>query len=170
MAGRLDYPKEIQESLEELTVLEKEYRGTKVYPRIEMLRFLKTGEASSQGHCAKLLGFCKAQVENWWSRYKKEGVNALLQIPEYPGRPCQIPAEAWLDFEKELESGNVVSLDNAREYLNNQWGTTYKSISSIHWQFKLMKIKLKTGRPRHRKADSEAQAVFKKLPNRYPKH
>lgn len=91
----------------------------------------------------------------------------MLKTPQYRGKSSQISPEAWEGLQTQLEAGRIATLEQARQYLNTQWGTHYQSVNGIHWQFKRFKVKLKIGRPRHRGADPEAQAVFKKFPKRY---
>lgn len=167
MPKALDYATVITQSLDELEELERKYRSSKVYPRIQMLRLLKNEQVRSQGQCAKFLGFSKAQIENWWSSYKREGLSGILDVSSPPSRPSQLSQDAWIGLENQLETGCIGTLEDARHYLNTVWGTQYQSIHGVRWHFVRMKVKLKTGRPRHRKADPQAQEVFKKLPKRY---
>lgn len=164
---RLDYRVTIQEPLDELEQLERQYRGSKVGPRVQMLRLLKSGQAKTQPDCARLLGFSLSGIESWWQTYKRDGLSALLEMPHYAGKPSQITQQAWEALKAKMEAGEIATLEQARQYLNQQWGTHYQSVNGIHWQFKRFKVKLKTGRPRHRRAEPQAQADFKKLSKRY---
>jgi transposase len=50
----------------------------------------------------------------------------------------------------------------ARDYLEREWGIRYKNGKSLWWLFKKHRVKWKTGRRRHQKANAEQQVAFKK--------
>jgi transposase len=53
-------------------------------------------------------------------------------------------------------------MEDARDYLEREWGLRYKNGKSLWWLFKKHRVKWKTGRRRHKKANAEQQAAFKK--------
>ena len=59
---RINYPKAIQESEEDLTELEQRLRGQKAADRARMLRLLKSGTVKSLKDCAPLLGYSVIQL------------------------------------------------------------------------------------------------------------
>ena len=68
---------------------------------------------------------------------------------------------AWRALNEALLAGDIATYAQARR-LVAEHGVIYKDDSSVLKLFKRHKIKAKTGRPRHEKADEEAQAEFKK--------
>jgi transposase len=60
-----------------------------------------------------------------------------------------------------MERGEIASYEQARKFLADQ-GVHYRNQSSIFRLFKRHRIKAKTGRPRHQKADPQEQEAFKK--------
>jgi winged helix-turn-helix protein len=50
----------------------------------------------------------------------------------------------------------------ARNYLEREWGIGYKNGKEHGWLFKKHRVKWKTGRRRHKKANAGQQAAFKK--------
>ncbi len=68
--------------------------------------------------------------------------------------------EAWAGLQVEVEAGRIGGQEEARRYLAETWSVQYKSIHGISYQFKQRKVKWKTGRRRHAKADAAAQAAF----------
>ena len=60
-----------------------------------------------------------------------------------------------------LKEDEVQSLRDAQEYLGREFGVQY-TIGGVSNLFQQMKIKLKTGRPRHYRPDKEAMEAFKK--------
>ena len=159
---RVNYSEAIKESEEELKQLEKEYRGTQVYPRIQMLRVLKSGKVKSHPACAEELGYSLGCIEKWYRLYKASGLLGLVALGKRPGRPSRLTPEAWEGLEKELESGKIRRLQDAVDYLNTQYGIEYASPEGMSYIFKKFRVKLKTGRPRHRRKDEAAGLLFKK--------
>ena len=74
---------------------------------------------------------------------------------------------AWKALNEALASDEIASYAQARALLAEH-GVVYKDASSVFRLFKRHKIKAKTGRYQHQKADSEAQETFKKtLPHTF---
>jgi transposase len=67
-----------------------------------------------------------------------------------------------------MRKGDIATMEDARDYLEREWGMCYKNGKSLWWLFKKHRVKWKTGRRRHKKASAEQQAAFKKL--RQPDH
>ena len=59
-------------------------------------------------------------------------------------------------------AGQIATLQDACSYLQREWGIEYKNGKSLWWLFKKHRVKCKTGRRRHKKANAEQQAAFKK--------
>jgi len=59
-----------------------------------------------------------------------------------------------------LEAGRIGGQEEARRSLAQTWGVQYRSIHGVSYQFKRRKVKWKTGRRPHTKADAEAQAAL----------
>lgn len=159
----INYSMAIQESDEELAAREWQLRGEREQVRVRMLRLLKSGQVRSMRACAPLLGYSIPQLSHWWHRYEQAGLAALVEQKRRPGKPTRMTPAAWAGLEEELRAGRMGSLEAARRYLQERWGITYQSVNGIWWQFKKHRVKLKTGRRRHRRADPAAQEAFKKL-------
>jgi transposase len=157
---RIDYPAVIAESATVLREHETAARGTPAAPRFQMLRLLKSGEAATLPQVAALVGFSVRQVERWWQTYRRAGVSTLARVYHPAGKPAQLTEEAWNGLVIELEAGRIVGQEDARRYLAETWGVRYQSVNAISYQFKQRKVKWKTGRRRHAKADAAAQAAF----------
>lgn len=162
LAMYLDYPNLITESPDELARLEYQHRGRPTENRLKMLRLLKEGRFRSRRQLAPVLGYCERQLKRWFETYRRDGLEALLSYPGAGGSTERITDEAWLALETKMKQGRIARLEDARQYLAQDWGVAYRGISSISELFKRRKTKLKTGRPRHEKADAAAQAAFKK--------
>ncbi len=158
---RVDYPTVITESAAILRECETRLRGTPAAPRLQMLRLLKQGEATHLSAVATLVGFSPRQVERWWQTYRQAGLASLARVYHPAGKPAQLTEEAWAGLTVEREAGRIGGQADARRYLAETWGVIYKSVNGISYQFKRRKVKWKTGRRRHAKADAAAQAAFR---------
>lgn len=155
------YPQAITENAEELRAYEQRVRGTAAAPRVQMLRLLKSGEATNVPQVATLVGYSPRHIQRWWQTYRTAGLVALIRVYRPAGKPAQLTEEAWAGLQVELEAGRISGQEEARRYLAEAWGVQYQSIHGISYQFKRRKVKWKTGRRRHAKADAAAQAAFK---------
>ncbi len=155
------YPQVITETLEELRAGEQRVRGTAAAPRVQMLRLLKSGEATNVPQVATLVGYSPRQIQRWWQRYRTAGLAALSHVYHPAGKPAQLTEEAWAGLQAALEAGRIGGQEEARRYLAEAWNVRYQSIHGISYQFKRRKVKWKTGRRRHVTADPAAQAAFK---------
>ena len=159
---RVNYSEAIQESEEELKQLEKQHRGRQAYPRIQMLRLLKSGKVKNQPACAEELGYSQSSIERWCKIYRDLALSGLLQVSKDGGRPSRLTPEAWEGLQQELELGKIRRLQDAVDYLKNTHGVVYQSTEGVRYLFTKFRVKLKTGRPRHRRKDEAAGLLFKK--------
>ncbi len=159
---RIKYPKAIQESEEDLTNLEQRLRGQKAADRVRMLRLLKSGTVNSLKDCAPLVGYSVTQLTRWWECYRAKGLSELLKQQKPVGQTSKLTAEAWEGLMAAMRAGHIATMQDARDYLEREWGIRYKNGKSLWWLFKKHRVKWKTGRRRHKKASAEQQATFKK--------
>lgn len=159
---RIIYGRAITESREELLVRERELRGRRTALRVHMLRLLKEGTVSTLKEVAPLLGHSLVQVTRWWECYKVRGLDALVAPPPRLGKASQMTQDAWAGLEQVMMEGKIATLEEARGYLQQVWHIDYKSVNALSWLFKQRKIKWKTGRRRHRKANQQQQDTLKK--------
>ncbi len=157
---RTDYPSVITEDLTTLRRTERRVRGRPTAVRVQALRLLKSGVAHSLDACAQLVGHSPRQVARWWARYRREGLEGLLQEPTYPGKTPRLTPEALADLEGAMAAGRIATLQDAQAYLAEQHGIVYASLNGVWAQLRKHRIKLKTGRRRHALADAAAQEAF----------
>jgi transposase len=159
---RIKYPKAIQESKEELMNLEQSLRGQKTADRVRMLRLLKSGTVQSLKDCAPLVGYSVIQLTRWWERYRAIGLAGMLQQHKPTGMASRMTPEAWAGLLQAMRAGRIATMQDARDYLEREWAISYKNGKSLWWLFKKHRVKWKTGRRRHKKANGEQQTAFKK--------
>jgi transposase len=159
---RLNYLEIIRESEGELLALEKKHRASPYGQRFRMLRLLKSGRCGSMQQVADTLGFSLRQCQRWLDLYRRDGLDRLTsgQWVKRGGVERMTPA-AWKALNEALAGDEISSYTQARALLAEH-GVFYKDESSIFKLFKRHRIKAKTGRYQHQKADPEAQEAFKK--------
>jgi transposase len=102
------------------------------------------------------------QVTRWWECYRAQGLAELLKQHKPVGQTSKLTAEAWEGLMVAMRAGHIVTMQDARDYLEREWAIRYKNGKSLWWLFKKHRVKWKTGRRRHKKANTEQQVAFKK--------
>ena len=158
----IDYPQVITEDEEKLLGLEKRYRYTHLSHRARMLRLLKSGEHSSLGEVAEALGYSWRQCQRWFSTYRREGLGELLVSRVHERGPKELVSdEAFWELEEAMKRGGIATVAQAHRFLSER-GIDYSHPESVGGLLRRRKVKLKTGRPRHEKADPKEREAFKK--------
>ena len=87
----------------------------------------------------------------------------MLLSPSRQGKASaeRVSGAAWQAPNDALVAGEIATYPQARRLLAEH-GVSYQDDSSVLKLFRRHKFKAKTGRPRHEKADEEAQNEFKK--------
>ena len=164
MGKRLDYSKLIKESVSELLKLERRQREVLFRDRIGYLRVLKSGEVKTQKEASDLIGISARQGQRNWRLYRQEGLLGMLRPIERPGAPTKLKEEEYEELDKRLESDDIQFLHEAVAYVKEQYDTDY-TIAGMHYVFKRLKVKKKTGRPVNIRQDKEGLEDFKKTSN-----
>ena len=158
----IDYPRFIEESEDELRRLGRRHRYTHLHQRVRMLALLKSGEYPTLGEAAKSLGYSRRQGQRWFASYKEGGMEKMLMSRvEERGRGELITEEAFEELCEAAKRGEVATIAQAHEFLLER-GIGYSHPESVGGLLRRRKVKLKTGRPRHEKADASEQEAFKK--------
>ncbi len=159
---KIHYPQVIEEDPRELEKLEKQHRYTHLFQRARMLRLLKSGSCHSLGEAARVLGYSWRQCQRWFTKYRRGGLEELLEsrVGER-GRRELVTPEAFEELEEAMKEGRIATIGQAHEFLGER-GVEYSHPDGVGQLLRRRKVKLKTGRPRHEKADPEEQEAFKK--------
>jgi transposase len=160
---KIHYSRVITEDPQELKELEKFHRYTHLFQRLRMLRLLQSEECPTLGEAARALGYSWRQCQRWFASYKKGGLEELLQsrVSER-GRQELVTPEAFEDLQEAMKRGEIATISQADEFLRQRHGIEYAHPDGVGALLRRRKVKLKTGRPRHEKADQEEQEAFKK--------
>ncbi|MCA1838481.1 MAG: winged helix-turn-helix domain-containing protein [Actinobacteria bacterium] len=159
---KIDYPQVIKEDHEELEELEKRHRYTHLFHRVKMLRLLKSGECSNLGQAAEALGYSWRQCQRWFATYRKGSLKELLVSRVDERGPKElVTQEAFEELQAAMKKGEIATIAQAHQFLLKR-GIDYAHPESVGGLLRRRKVKLKTGRPRHEKANSKEQEAFKK--------
>ena len=157
------YSQVIEEDPEELKELEKYHRYSHLFQRVRMLRLLKSEECSNLGEVAQALGYSWRQCQRWLASYRQGGLEELLKSRVHErGRQELVTPEAFEDLEEAMKRGEIATISQADEFLRARHGIEYSHPDGVGQLLRRRKVKLKTGRPRHEKADPQKQEAFKK--------
>src|ERR687885_2103969 len=158
----IDYPQVIEEAQEELKKLEKRHRYSHLFHRVKMLRLLKSAECSNLGEAADALGYSWRQCQRWFASYRHGGLEELLKSRvDERGRQELVTEEAFEELEEAMKKGEIATISQAHRFLSER-GIEYSHPDGVGQLLRRRKVKLKTGRPRHEKADPQEQEAFKK--------
>lgn len=158
--SRINYSEKIQESAQELYVLERKASAAIVRDRLRFLRLLKEGTAITPAAAGALVSYRKAWSYQLWKRYETKGLSALSGYP-FKGTHSRLDKEQQQQFITALAKDNISTLADATALLREQSGISY-TIGGMCYMMKRLGIKKKTGRPCHIHKDEAASEAFKK--------
>lgn len=160
---KIHYSRVIKEDPQRLKELEKHHRYTHLFQRVRMLRLLKSEECTNLGEAAEALGYSWRQCQRWFNSYQEGGLDELLKsrVGER-GRQELVTEEAFTDLEEAMKRGEIATISEADRFLRERHGIYYAHPDGVGQLLRRRKVKLKTGRPRHEKADQKEQEAFKK--------
>jgi transposase len=154
----------IEEDPQRLKELEKFHRYSHLFQRVRMLRLLKSEECVNLGEAAEALGYSWRQCQRWFNSHQQGGIEELLKSRRVHerGRQELVSEEAFEDLEEAMKRGEIATISQADEFLRERHGIFYAHPDGVGQLLRRRKVKLKTGRPRHEKADQKEQEAFKK--------
>jgi len=159
---KIHYSQVIEEDPQELKELERYHRYTHLFQRVRMLRLLKSEQCSNLGEAARALGYSWRQCQRWFASYQKGGMEELLKSRvDQRGRQELVTPEAFEELQEAMKRGEIATIGQAHRFLSER-GIEYSHPDGVGQLLRRRKVKLKTGRPRHEKADPQEQEAFKK--------
>ncbi|MGG6298230.1 helix-turn-helix domain-containing protein [Leptolyngbya sp. AN02str] len=135
---------DITESAEALkAVLNQQHRASE-RSQVQVLWWLKTGQATSVEQLAEMSGYHRTTISRWLSQYRQHGLAALLSVPPRSGRPRAITGEVLTALERELQ---FKSYGEVQQWLAAVYGqqVPYKTVhQTVRYR---LKAKLKVPGP-----------------------
>jgi transposase len=156
----LDYGALITESVEELQALLKKATRPLIRRRLRFLLLLKQNNGMSRAVAGKKLGLLPTGAEEMWKLYREGGMEKMNDYP-FKGRPPSLDEKQKEWLRQELKKDATKTLSEACMLVKEHTEVEY-SVSAMHYVFKSLKIKKKTGRPSHVEKDAEKADAFKK--------
>jgi transposase len=109
------------------------------------------------------LGYSWRQCHRWFASYQKGGIEELLKSRVHErARQELVTPEAFEELQEAMKRGEIATISEADEFLRLKHGIEYSHPDGVGQLLRRRKVKKKTGRPRHEKADPEEQEAFKK--------
>jgi transposase len=107
---------DIQESAATLKTLLDQQSSAVQRSKIQVLWWIKTGQANQVNQLAQLSGYHRTTVSTWLSKYRQGGLPRLLAITPKPGRPRAISSEVLRQLQQELQApaGGFTSYGKSR--------------------------------------------------------
>lgn len=165
----IDYSAAIAESAAELAACERAARGRRAADRVKLLRLLKSGQERSLRRAAAVLapayaggrgsgGGAPAARAAWRGCSRCGGRAGCARITRAALAGL---AGEMRPFDK-LRRAHCAAARGASLPARTRGHCLCLSLDGLSGLFQRRKIKRKTGRPRHRRAEAAAQAAFKK--------
>ena len=161
MGRRLSYQEEIKESPAELKEIEKRQTDSILRDRVRFLRVLKNGEVLTQKEAARRIGLSERQGQRNWRMYREKGLEGLTERPKTGGGQTKLEEAEFEELKKDLLEKEVQFLHEAVSHVQEKYGRAY-STPGMHFVFKRLGIKKKTGRPVNIRQDKAKLEGFKK--------
>ena len=160
MPKKIDYISVISESASELAFMAKSQKNRRNADHIRFLWYLKTGQATSQGSAGELINLKLRQSQNLWKQYQKEGISGLMinDTPKNWGKLSSTQISQLLSY---LDGDQVKTQKEMQAFIQSEMGIEYTQ-AGIHYLFKRLRVKLKTGRPSNIRKDEAGAIDFKK--------
>jgi len=149
----------------ELRRLARQTTDGRLRTRMQALALAKQDHTAV--HIAELLGMSRRMVQKWVWRYNKDGLVGLSERLGR-GRACRLSENQQLKLKRRIEEGpregdGVCTLRGAdiQEILKQEFGVLYH-LNGVYAMLHRLGYSCLMPRPKHRKADLEAQEAFKK--------
>ena len=162
MGRKLNYSEQIKEDVEELSTLLRAQIKSVDRDRIRFLLLLKQGKYTTQKGAAEAVNIGLRQAQINWKTYRQEGISALVGNKPI-GAPTKLSQEQLDQMEERLKADDIQFLHEAVDYVQQEFETSSYTLSGMHYVFKRLKIKKKTGRPSNINQVEEDREDFKKI-------
>jgi transposase len=152
-------------SLEQLQVLADREVSKNRFLRLRAVILALNGRTAPE--IAAALGVGRRTVQEWVIRYNGEGVDGLSDRPGR-GRPCRLTAVQLEQLRLRIDTGPLpedgtctLRGPEVRALLKREFGVAY-SLAAVYFLLPRLGYEPLDPRPRHLRADPEAQEEFKK--------
>ena len=137
---RVDYPRIIKESEEELKKLLKKEKDVRKYRKIKAIYLLKTIPNATLGKAAERLDLKYQTIKEYWREYREGGIERVSTL-QYKGRIPRLSKEEFERFKEKAKEG-FESLKEMQEWIREEFNKEL-SIKTISYWCKKLGIKKK---------------------------
>ena len=156
---------EVAESVDQLKEMLEKQRYDTQRSKVQVLWWLKTGQAQQVNQLTHLSGYHRTTISSWLSKSRQGGLDALLAVRSKPGRPTAITGKIRQQLERELEdSEGFSSYKEVQRWLHALAVCRCLTLAMHKTVRYHLKAKLKQPRPRSEKQLPGAVESFKKTP------
>jgi transposase len=154
---------EITESEAELKKRLQHVREAVQKEKLQMLWWVKSGQVKQQQEIGQRLGRDSSTVTRWLQKYRRGGLQELLQIKKAPGAKRILSDAVLADLQQQLNRPEGFSSYGAIvAWLHEKHGLTVEYGMVYDWVHNRLGAKLKTPRPRSYRQDEAGVETFKK--------
>ena len=137
---RVDYPRIIKESKEELERLLKKEKDVRKYRKIKAIYLLKTIPKVTLKKVAERLDLKYQTIKEYWREYKEGGIERVSTL-QYKGRIPRLSQEEFYKFKERAKDG-FESLKEMQKWIKEEFNKEL-SIKTISYWCKKLGIKKK---------------------------
>jgi transposase len=151
-----------QETADELYARFTAEPDVAVRKRVQALWLVRRGHSATSA--AETAGVGRRTLTRWLDWYRTGGLRAVLtRVPGHgaQGRTGRLSTDQLATLRAHCASGQVHTYDEARRWVEQQWGVTY-SYQGIYAVLVRLGVHPKVPRPAAEKADPAAQTAWKK--------
>jgi transposase len=155
---------EVKESLEELVQQLRQAETPREKERWQVLYWLKQEKAPTISAIAKAIGKHRNTVQAWLGKYRRGGVQAMLESKPSPGGVRVIPLWAEAALAKRLQQANhgFTSYGAVQQWLAQKLGVKAEYHAVYQMTRYRLQSKLKVPRPQNHKQNEPQRETFKK--------
>ena len=150
---------------DDLARMAKKEPNPRVRQRLLVIRLVTMGNTVPQA--AKAVGLKQRQSRNWIHRFRAEGLEGLRDRPR-PGQPVKLPRQKEQAFRERITKGaspkdltRNLRVKDIQRILREEFGADY-CLGGTYFLLHRLGFSSLVPRPRHPKADPQAQTLFKK--------
>ena len=141
-------------------------RRADVRPRLHGLWLVRAGRSAREA--AEVLGVHERTVTRWLGWYRAGGLAAVEgRHAGGQGAPAFLTVEQRAELAEEVATGRFRTAAEIRRWVEERWGVAYTE-GGMYALLQRLRCAPKVPRPLHEKADTAAQAQWKKGGSRRP--
>jgi len=163
---------EIQESLEDLSLLKKQQNNLKSIEKLQLLELIKRNSGILRSDSASAIGISIRTQERWLKIYKEKGIEVFIAKQKSSKKSAIITSEIHEGLYKRVyESTNCFrGYWDAQQWVKDTYGVEVTYFNLRAYMIKHFKTKLKKPRKSHYKKNEKAYESFLKNANSIQTH